>query len=52
MSIATFYYVDGKLGPDSEDIKEWKLNYKNGCKGKDLDMTYALQNASLNGCGY
>lgn len=39
------------MSPDSEKVKKWIDNYEKGCNGKKLDMTYALQNASLNGCG-
>jgi hypothetical protein len=51
LGIVTFLMVDKKLSPDSSDVIEWKSNYKEGC-GKDLDMTYALQNGCLNGVAY
>jgi hypothetical protein len=50
-SIGLFIYVNNVLSPDSDTIKKWKNNYTDGGCG-ELDMTYALQNACLNGCGY
>ena len=51
LSIVIFLIINSKLTPDSEQIKEYKHNYFLGGCG-ELDMTYALQNACLNGCAY
>ena len=50
LSILTFFKINKKVN-NSPDLEKWKKNYEQGGCGV-LDMTYALQNASLNGCGY
>ena len=63
LSIVIFLIINSKLTPDSEQIKEYKHNYfLGGCGELDkpplpyftplIFMTYALQNACLNGCAY
>lgn len=50
VSIVSYTIVNAKLGPDSPDIIKWKANFKaGGCE--EMDMTNALQNGCLNGCG-
>ena len=51
LSVVTFVKINKQNSPDKPHVQKWLENYKKGC-GKSLDMTYALQNASLNGCGY
>lgn len=51
ISIVTFVIIDNRLRPDSEQVITWKKNFKQGCH-KELEMTYSLQNGSINGCGY
>lgn len=53
--ICTFLWIDGMMSPDSEKIREIKENWmasECGKKKGELNMTYSLQNACLNGCGY
>ena len=50
VAIITFIFVNRELSPESEALKMWKKNYEKSCG--ELDMTYALQNACLNSCGY
>lgn len=50
-AMSTFETVNEANSPDKPHVKKWLENYEKGC-GKKLEMTYALQNASLNGCGY
>ena len=48
--ILVFIKIDNKYTIDSPDVIEWTKNYKKACG--ELDLTLALQNASLNGCCY
>ena len=50
-AIVSFIAVDNSLDPSKDPLKEWLDNFKVGCE-KELDMTFALQNASLNSCAY
>ena len=50
VSIITFVVINNRLTPDSAEIIEWVANYNKDCG--ELDMTYSLQNACLNGCAY
>lgn len=55
ISIGTFLFVDSKLSPQSDLIIEIKKNWMASKCGKEkgpFDITYGLQNACLNGCGY
>ena len=55
ISIGTFLFVDSKLSPQSDLMIEIKKNWmasKCGEKLGPFDITYGLQNACLNGCGY
>lgn len=49
-SILTFQYQDARLTPTSKELTTWVANYNKRCG--QLDMTYSLQNACLNGCAY
>ena len=49
VSIITFRQVNDKYTEDSAEVILWKKNYKDGGCG-ELEMTYSLQNACLNGC--
>lgn len=49
-SIVTFKIIDAKYTPESPTVQAWIKNFSTRC-GK-LDLTYSLQNASLNGCAY
>lgn len=49
-SIVTFEIINAKLKPESETVQAWIKNYSTSC-GK-MDLTYSLQNASLNGCAF
>ena len=51
VSIITFRQVNDKYTEDSAEVILWKKDYKDGGCG-ELEMTYSLQNACLNGCGY
>jgi len=50
LSIITWVIIDNTL-EGSPELEKWKKNYEAGGCGK-LDMTYALQNSCLNGCGF
>lgn len=50
-SIIIFVQVNDRYTEDSANVILWKKNYKDGGCG-ELEMTYSLQNACLNGCGY
>lgn len=51
LSILTFLIIDQKLPINSDTVVQWRNNYEKGCN-KEMDMTYSLQNACLNSCGY
>lgn len=51
VSILVFRAKNAQFNKNNPDVITWLKNYKIGCK-KDLELTYALQNASLSGCGY
>jgi len=50
LAIVTFIFIDKKI-TGSNELAMWKKNYSDGGCG-ELEMTYALQNACLNGCAY
>ena len=50
-SVLIFRVKDAEFNKTNPQVVTWLENYRIGCK-KELELTYALQNASLSGCGY
>jgi hypothetical protein len=51
IAIALFLYCEEIMPKTSKRVQLWLANFKKSC-GKELDYTYGLQNACLNGCAY